>query len=478
MNSVIPVLLAGGSGTRLWPLSRSSYPKQFSKIIDENSLFQNTALRLTTSKKLKFESHITITNSDFRFIVSQQLQGVGINPGPILIEPTSKNTAAAILSATIYSHNKNNDAIILAASSDHVIPDTNEFHDAVNVGLKEIRSGKIVIFGIKPSHPETGYGYLELESIIPNKNLKLINFIEKPTRIKAKKMFEAGNFLWNAGIFLFRAKDMIAAFKEHDPDLLLIIKKSLALALPDLGFLRLDKKSWNIAKDISIDYAIMEKVKNLSVVPFFSKWSDLGDWNSVWKEMRPDKNGVSLSLNSYALKCSNSLLRTESEQQIIFGIGLKNIIAVAMPDAVLVVHKEMAQDVKKITALLKNKNVAQANQFPKDHRPWGWFESLTLSNNFQVKKIVVNSGAALSLQSHKHRSEHWVLVEGKAKVTINDNVEFLKVGQSVYIHKGATHRLENPSKKAIVLIEVQIGKYFGEDDIIRYEDIYSRSSKN
>ena len=474
MNSIIPVILAGGSGTRLWPLSRKSYPKQFSQIDSENSLFQQSALRLTSSKKIKFEPHITLTNSDFRFIVSQQLQAVGIDPGPILLEPESKNTAPAILLASLFSYNQNKDAVLLVTPSDHVFLDTNGFHDAVSLGMKETETGKIVTFGIQPTRPETGYGYLELETVISNTVVNLISFVEKPDKAQAKKMLTLGNYLWNAGIFLFRAKDMILAFNKYSPNLLSTIQTALEKAKPDLGFLRLDKDAWSCCENVSIDYSIMEKAENLSVVPLSAGWADLGDWNAVWENMGPDDNGLSLSSNAYALECRNTLLRSESKHQVLFGLGLKDIIAISMPDAVLVAHKDMAQGLKKVVKTLKDENVCQVDVLSKDHRPWGWFERLEISDRFQVKRIYVHPGAAISLQSHHHRSEHWIVVEGTAKVTVDKEVKLVTEGQSVYIPLGAIHRMENPGEIPIIFIEIQTGAYLGEDDIIRYEDVYSR----
>ena len=475
MNEIIPVLLAGGSGTRLWPLSREAYPKQFLKIIGNKSLFQESALRLTSSKKVKFKPHITLTTSEFRFFIIQQLIDIGINPGPIIIEPEAKNTAPAILSAALFVENKNDDCILLVSPSDHLIPDTNEFHKAVSKGLEDVQKGKIVTFGIQPTSAETGYGYLELEKVNQNKTLNVVRFIEKPDRETAEKMIVANNYLWNSGIFMFRPKDMIAAFKKHAPDILFAVQRSLKNAKLDLGFLKLDPKAWSNSRDVSIDYAIMEKVGKLSVIPFSVGWTDLGNWETVWQEMKPDKNGVSLSLHAHALDCSNTLLRSESYNQEIIGFGLKNIIAIAMPDAVLVAHKDKAQDIKHLVTVLKSKNIPQAKSSPKDHRPWGWFENLTISDSFKVKKISINPGSALSLQSHKHRSEHWIIVEGTAKVTIEEKIKLINKGESIFVPQHSKHRIENPYKLPIILIEVQLGQYLGEDDIIRYEDIYSRS---
>jgi len=475
--AIYPVLLAGGSGTRLWPLSRKSYPKQFSKLIGDKTLFQSSAQRLTSSSTLDFTPHITLTNSDFRFIIGDQLQEIGIDPGPILIEPEPKNTAAAILAASIFALSRDERAVLLVAPSDHVIPDRNDFHESIKVGVTHARNRKMVTFGIKPTHPETGYGYLEL-SIDPlddygSSDLK--TFVEKPNLQNAKQMVEAGNYLWNAGIFLFRAQDMIDAFRTYTPETLDLVSQSINEASADLGFLRLAAEPWSKIEGISIDYAIMEKAQNLVAVPYASKWSDLGGWDAVWLESEPDASGNVTSETAHAIECSNSLLRSESISQQLVGVGLDNIMAIAMPDAVLVAPKGRAQDVKKAVELLKSKDIAQAEIFPKDHRPWGWFESLAQGDCFQVKRICVKPGAALSLQSHKHRSEHWIVVEGTAKVTIDDEITLVSEGQSVYVPLGAKHRMENPGKLPMVLIEVQIGTYLGEDDIIRYEDVYARN---
>lgn len=474
MDEIIPVLLAGGSGTRLWPLSRKSFPKQFSKIIDDQSLFQKSALRLTSTKKIKFQPHITLTNSELRFVVVQQLLDVGINAGPIILEPESKNTAPAILSASMFAYKRNNKSILLVAPSDHLIKDIDKFHDAINIGLEEVKKEKIVTFGIEPTKPETGYGYLQLETKTTTNAVNLLRFIEKPSKEKAKTMIELGNYLWNSGIFLFQAKDMIMAFQKYQPDLFYKIQTSLQKAKPDLGFIRLEETAWASCPDISIDYGIMEKVNNLSVVPFSKDWSDLGDWNAVREQMSPDQDGVSISSNSYAIECNNTLLRSENENQVIVGLGIKDILAIAMPDAVLVAHKDKAQDIKKVVTTLKLKHNYQAEVNPRDYRPWGWFERIAISQNFQVKKIQVNSGSGISLQSHKYRSEHWIIVQGKAKVTIDDEIKIITESQSVYIPVGAIHRLENQEKSPTILIEVQVGSYFGEDDITRYEDFYSR----
>ncbi|NVK12683.1 MAG: mannose-1-phosphate guanylyltransferase/mannose-6-phosphate isomerase [Rhodobacteraceae bacterium] len=474
---ITPVLLCGGSGTRLWPLSRKSYPKQFVPIMGEETLFQASARRLSgETGRFRFDAPMVLTNSDFRFIVTEQLQAAGIDPGAILIEPDGRNTGPAVLAAALRAQSAAEDAVLLVAPSDHVVPDTAAFHAAVARGLEAVAQGQLVTFGITPSHAETAYGYLELAAAPDSGGaaVPLKQFVEKPDAARAADMLAAGNFKWNAGIFLFRAADIIAAFAAHAPALMAPVQAALDEARPDLGFLRLAPEPWGRAEDISIDYAVMEKAANLSVVPFDAAWSDLGGWDAVWRESGPDADGVVTSGGATAIGCRDTLLRSDSEQLEVVGIGLDGIMAVAMNDAVLVADKSRAQDVKKAVAALKEKGAVQATQFPKDHRPWGWFESLAVGDRFQVKRILVHPGAALSLQSHFHRSEHWIVVEGTAKVTVDGEVKLVTENESVYIPLGAVHRMENPGKVPMVLIEVQTGAYVGEDDIVRYEDVYAR----
>lgn len=471
---VTPVLLCGGSGTRLWPLSRKSYPKQFAALIGDNTLFQASALRLSGTG---FSRPVIVTNSDFRFIVTEQLASVGIDPGAILIEPEGRNTAPAILAAALWLAKSDPDGLMLVAPSDHVVPDSDAFRAAVEAGIPAAKDGKLVTFGIKPGHAETGYGYLELAEDpgdFSSRPLALSGFVEKPDAARAEQMLAAGNFLWNAGIFLFSVKTILAAFEKHCPDMLHPVSAAVEQAQPDLGFLRLAPEPWAQADDISIDYAVMENADNLSVVPYAAGWSDLGDWDSVWREAQRDANGVATSGQATAIDCRDTLLRSEDDGLELVGIGVENLIAVAMPDAVLVADSSRAQDVKQAVAALKGKKAKQATAFPKDHRPWGWFESLVTGPRFQVKRIVVHPGGTLSLQSHHHRAEHWIVVEGTARVTIGDDVQLVSENQSVYVPLGEVHRMENPGKVDMVLIEVQTGVYLGEDDIIRYEDVYAR----
>lgn len=468
---ITPIILCGGSGARLWPLSRNSYPKQFVPLVGEKTLFQGSVLRMKGSG---YAAPVVITNSDFRFIVTEQLQEVGIEPGVVLIEPEGRNTAPAVLVAALYAARKDPEAVLLVAPSDHVVPDVEAFRAAVAKGMKAVEEGQLVTFGVRPTHAETAYGYLQVSTLSDGHPVKLERFIEKPDAATASKMLADGSYLWNAGIFLFRAKDIIAAFQTHAPDLTKPVTEALDGGHADLGFFRLGSDAWAGANDISIDYAVMEKAANLSVVPFDAGWSDLGGWDAVWRESKADESGVVLSGEATAIDCADTLLRSDSDRLQVVGIGLKNVMAIAMNDAVLVADMSRAQDVKKAVDALKAKGAAQATTFPKDHRPWGWFESLVVGDRFQVKRIYVHPGASLSLQSHHHRAEHWIVVCGTAEVTIDDQVQLVTENQSVYIPLGAVHRMKNPGQVPMVLIEVQTGAYLGEDDIIRYEDVYSR----
>lgn len=470
---IYPTILCGGSGTRLWPLSRKSYPKQFVPLLGPETLFQASARRLHGPG---FAPPVVLTNSDFRFIVTEQLAEAGIDPGAILIEPEGRNTAPAVLAAALHVLETDPEAVLLVAPSDHAIPDAVAFRHAVTRGLPAVAAGQIVTFGIPPARPETGYGYLELTAQ-PDPGgapVPLARFVEKPDLARAEAMLAAGTYLWNAGIFLFRAADMLAAFQTHAPEVVAPVEAALAAARADLGFLRLDPKAWAAAPDISIDYAVMERATNLCAVPFDGDWSDLGGWDAVWAAQPRDAAGVATSQGATAIECHDSLLRSESEGVELVGIGLTNVIAVAMNDAVLVADMSRAQEVKKAVEALRTRKAKQAEQFPKDHRPWGWFETLALADRFQVKRIVVHPGASLSLQSHHHRAEHWIVVQGTARVTVDDRVTLVTENQSVYVPLGAVHRMENPGKMPMVLIEVQTGAYLGEDDIIRYDDAYAR----
>ncbi|MFN4140744.1 mannose-1-phosphate guanylyltransferase/mannose-6-phosphate isomerase [Aestuariivirga sp.] len=471
-----PVILCGGSGTRLWPVSRQCHPKQFSRLLGEESLFQATARRLSGSG---FAPPVIVTSADFRFTVRDQLAKVGVSPAAILLEPESRNTAPAVLAATLWLSRHIPEGLMLVAPSDHLMPEPDLFRDAARRAVPCAEEGGIVAFGIAPDRPETGYGYLELCGLLKNQTgdaaMPLGRFVEKPEAERAEAMIKSGRHLWNAGIFLFRSDVMLRSFRELAHEMVQPVAAAVDGARPDLDFIRLEPRAWSSAPGISIDYAIMERSAGLFAMPYHGGWSDLGGWAAIWGESPQDSNGVASSGDVTALGCRNSLLRSEDDGIALVGIGLEDIVAVAMPDAVLISRTSEAQRVKEAVALLKERQAAQATAFRRDHRPWGWFESLALGPRFQVKRIVVRPGAALSLQSHHHRSEHWIVVEGTARVTIGKKVQLISENQSVYIPLGEKHRLENPGRFPMVLIEVQTGAYLGEDDIIRYDDVYART---
>ena len=475
---ITPVLLCGGSGTRLWPLSRKSYPKQFVPLVGETTLFQASATRLSGEG---YSAPLVLTNSDFRFIVTEQLGEAGIDPGAILIEPEGRNTAPAVLAAALWLEKSDPDALMLVAPSDHVVPDASAFRAAVQAGADAARAGQLVTFGIKPTHGETGYGYLALAEDpgdFSARPLALSQFVEKPAAARAEEMVAAGTYLWNAGIFLFSVSTILAAFRTHAPDLMAPVTQAVETGQPDLGFLRLAPEPWAMAEDISIDYAVMERADTLAVLRLDTQWSDLGSWDTVAQASVPDAQGNVLRGDALALDCAGTLLRAEAgTRQVLVGLGLRDIIAVAMPDGVLVAHRDHAQDVGQVVAALRAAGHSQASQFPRDHRPWGAFESLVVGPRFQVKRIEVNHGAALSLQRHVHRAEHWIVVSGTAKVVCGEKETLLCTNQSTYVPACTAHRLENSGVIPLVLIEVQNGEYLGEDDIIRYQDDYARTDK-
>jgi mannose-1-phosphate guanylyltransferase/mannose-6-phosphate isomerase len=441
----------------------------------KDSLFQASAQRLSGPK---FAKPIIVTGEAFRFIVTEQLAAQRIDVQATLIEPQGRNTAPAVLAAALFLAQTDPDALMLVAPSDHVIPDSDSFIATVMAAAPRAIAGDLVTFGISPDRPETGYGYLEVASrsdTAAQTPQSLTRFVEKPDAETATAMLAQGGYLWNAGIFLFTASAALKAFKAHAPDLIAPVTAAVEGAKADLGFIRLAAEPWSQIEDISIDYAIMERSDNLAVMPYTGRWSDLGGWEAVWLESGPDDAGNVAGVQTTAIDCSGSLLRSETPGQEVVGIGLQDMVVVAMADAVLVAPKHESQRVKDAVAVLKARGAPQAEQLPRDFRPWGWYESLIIGARFQVKRIHVHPGAALSLQSHHHRSEHWIVVEGTARVTVDDDVKLISENQSVYIPLGAVHRMENPGKFPMVLIEVQTGSYLKEDDIIRYEDVYARS---
>ncbi|MCX7889478.1 MAG: mannose-1-phosphate guanylyltransferase/mannose-6-phosphate isomerase [Rhodobacteraceae bacterium] len=467
-----PVILCGGSGTRLWPLSRKGYPKQFVPLTGQESLFQATARRLSGPP---FRPPLVVTAADFRFIAAGQLAEAGVTPGAILIEPEPRNTGPAVLAAALHALSGDPDALLLVAPSDHVIGRPAAFRAAVEAGIAAARAGRIVTFGAVPDRAETGYGWLEPAEAAGDAGhpaaVPLRRFVEKPRAALAAELLAGGRHLWNMGIFLARADALVAAFDSLAPDLGPPLRASLAGATRDLDFLRLASAPWGQVRAVSFDYAVMEQAADVAVVRCDAGWSDLGDWEAVAREVAAPRAGVT------AIDCDEAtLLRADGPGLHVVGLGLRGIVAVAMPDAVLVADRARAQDVRLAVERLRERGVAQADALPRVHRPWGWYETLVAGERFQVKRILVAPGGILSLQSHVHRAEHWVVVTGTVRVTIGDRTDLLTENQSAYIPLGTVHRLENPGRVPAVLIEVQTGAYLAEDDIRRFEDAYARGS--
>lgn len=422
MKPIYPVILCGGSGTRLWPSSRKSFPKQFSPLLGPESLYQQTLRRLSADM---FGAPLVLTHADFRFLALQQAEEMGLTDARIVLEPDSRNTAPAILTAALM-HEDAADDLLLVAPSDHLMKDADGFCQAVAAGVAAAQGGQLVTFGVVPDRAETGFGYLELDgAAVPGATTRLRRFVEKPDAAQATEMVASGQYLWNSGIFLFRARDILAAFAAHAADLIPPCRTALKNASEDLGFLRLDAESYGQAAARSIDYAVMEKSDNISVVPLNSGWSDVGSWTALHAASAHSCDGVATDGPVTAIDCENTYLRSEDDNMRLVGLGLKNIVAVATRDAVLVADIGRAQDVRAVVDKLRADGVSQADTYPRFHRPWGWYETLCLSDRFQVKRIMVRPGGILSLQSHVHRSEHWVVVAGTARVTIDDAVQLV-----------------------------------------------------
>ena len=474
-EAIVPVVLCGGSGSRLWPLSRASYPKQYLSIRSGEtiSFLQQTTKRINKFKNIN--NPILICNEDHRFIVAEQMRRIEIQPDSILLEPCGRNTAPAITLSAIKSLENNYDPILIVLPSDHIIREEDKFLDVIKSSLKYARNNKLVTLGIFPNKAETGFGYIQSENILINKKLKgekIKKFIEKPNLETARKLVLDKRFLWNSGMFIFKASVFIEEIKKFSPDIYKICRQSLDKNLLDLEFQRVDKEIFSRCKNISIDKAIMEKTNNGIVVPLNVGWSDIGSWESMWEISDKDNNGNVVSGKVELENVKNSYLR--SEERTIVGIGIKDLVIVETIDAVLVANKNETKYVKNTVQKLLSEGRSEASTHKTIFRPWGNYTSIAESSNWQVKKIIVNPGQSLSLQLHNQRTEHWIIVSGKALVQIGQKEEILSKNQSTYIPLATKHRLSNPSKEVLILIEVQCGDYLGEDDIIRFQDNYGR----
>lgn len=473
---MIPVILSGGSGTRLWPLSRSSYPKQFLPITEEKTLFQLTLERISklNQELANFQNPIIVTNENHRFIVAEQLRQQK-TPAQILLEPIARNTAPAIAAAAELALSHGEDPVLLILAADHIIEQQEAFNQAVAVGLSAAEAGKLVTFGIVPTSPETGYGYIRAQQKIEETQLQsypIAQFVEKPNLETAQQYLADGSYLWNSGMFMFKASIYLQELEKFNPSIVKNAKNAIRESKNDLDFVRLDKASFEQCPEDSIDYAVMEKTEHAVVVPLNANWNDVGAWNSVWGVSQKDENGNSLRGDVITHNTHNSLIHAET--RLVSTLGLENVVVIETADAVLVADQSKVQDIKKIVEKLKSAQRFEIDQHRKVYRPWGSYDSINSGSRYQVKCIVVNPGQKLSLQMHHHRAEHWIVVNGTAKVRKGDETILLTENQSIYIPLGETHALENPGKVPLELIEVQSGSYLGEDDIVRFEDLYGR----
>lgn len=467
-----PFILSGGSGTRLWPLSRRAYPKQFLALTGDRSLLQQTILRLDGPE---FGRASVLANHDHRFIIAEQFQELGSTPENIVLEPFGRNTAPAALIAALILAERDRAAIALLLPSDHIIRDGATFRETILAGLADAAAGHIVTFGIAPTAPETGYGYIETAG--DGRHRDVVRFVEKPDRATAEQYLASGRFLWNAGIFMYRAGDMIDAFEAYAPEFLAPCREALAKARRDLDFLRLDAEAYDRCANISIDYAIMERAAGIRCVPLATDWNDLGAWSAIWEVMDKDTAGNVATGDVLLHDVSNSYVHSV-DGTCLSVLGLDNVLAIATKDAVLIADKARAQDVKVFVDRLQQSERSEATEHKRVYRPWGWYEELSRGTRYQVKALMVKPGAQLSLQSHYHRAEHWVVVLGTAEVTIGEEKRLLSENQSIYIPIGTRHRLANPGRLPALLIEVQSGAYLGEDDIVRYQDDFGRHAES
>ncbi|NRA15609.1 MAG: mannose-1-phosphate guanylyltransferase/mannose-6-phosphate isomerase [Oceanospirillaceae bacterium] len=465
---MIPVILSGGSGSRLWPLSRKDKPKQFLNLFGDNTLFQDTLIRLDGLEGL--QDPIVICNQEHRFMVAEQLQALGVDNADIVLEPFGRNTAPAIAISALQALQSNDDPMLLVLAADHVIKDVRAFHSAVISAREQALKGALVTFGIVPTSPNTGFGYIEASN---KGSVSTVNaFVEKPDLLTAQKYLESGSHYWNSGMFLFKATAFLAELEKHSPAMLQACQLAFSSSEKDLDFIRLQESSFKDCPSDSVDYAMMEKTTKAVVVPLDAGWSDVGSWSSLWESTVQDVDGNVLKGDVLIDNVKDSYIH--SENRLVSVLGLKDIIVVETADAVMVASKNVAQSVKEVVNLLQKKGRNEAHSHRLCYRPWGHYDCIDAGPRFQVKRITVNVGASLSLQMHHHRAEHWTVVSGTAKITCGDKVMLLSENESTYIPLGTIHRLENPGKVPLEIIEVQSGSYLGEDDIVRLDDDYDR----
>ena len=464
---MIPVILSGGSGTRLWPLSREAFPKQFLALVGERSMLQDTWARVAP---LATAAPVVVANEEHRFMVAEQLRESGCEGATILLEPAARNTAPAIAVAALEAMRDGADPLLLVLPSDHVITDAAAFRAAVTAAAGAAEQGALVTFGIIPTGPETGYGYVRAEA--GEGVRRVLQFVEKPDAATAQGYVASGDYFWNSGMFLFRASAFLAELEAHQPVMLAACRDALAKARRDEDFVRLDKAAFSASPSDSIDYAVMEKTAAAAILPIHVGWNDVGSWSALWEVAEQDGDGNAHHGDVIAQDCRNTL--AWGDGRLLALLGLEDVVVVDTADAVLVAHKDKVQEVKGIVGQLKQGGRSEPTWHRKVYRPWGHYDSIDMGERFQVKRISVKPGAQLSLQMHHHRAEHWIVVSGTGRVTRGDETIILSENQSTYIPLGVKHRLENPGVVPLELIEVQSGSYLGEDDIVRFEDVYGR----
>ncbi|MCX7171714.1 MAG: mannose-1-phosphate guanylyltransferase/mannose-6-phosphate isomerase [Proteobacteria bacterium] len=479
-----PVILCGGSGTRLWPLSREQYPKQLLTLSGEHSMLQDTALRL--SGKLGWEqvealAPLVVGNEEYRFITAEQLRQVDIRPQALILEPCGRNTAPALTLAALCALAAGHDPVLVVMPADHVIKDMQVFRAATRLGADCAERGQLVTFGIVPSEANTGYGYIRAGEGLVEGVRQLLSFVEKPDLATAERYLASGNYFWNSGIFMLKASLWMQQIRRFRPDIAQACETAMAGSEPDHDFVRVQREAFAACPSDSIDYAVMERLaaepqadSPAVVIPLAAGWSDVGAWSALWDIGAKDAAGNVMQGDILAVDTHDSLLISQS--RLIACVGLRDAVVVETPDAVLVAHRDRIQQVKDIVVRLRAEKRPEADAHRKVHRPWGWYDNIDNGERFQVKRIVVNPGASLSAQMHHHRAEHWVVVTGTARVTRGEEVFILSENQSTYIPLGTLHRLENPGKVQLEIIEVQSGSYLGEDDIVRFEDKYGRAN--
>ncbi len=472
-SQIHPVILSGGSGTRLWPLSRTAYPKQLLSLVSDRSMLQETAAR--NQNDVGFTGPLVICNEDHRFLIDEQLKQIGVKPQAILLEPVARNTGPAITAAALWLLDKDPDALMLVQPSDHVIASLPRFHDAITHGLAAAQAGMLVTFGVKPTRPDTGYGYIQGGDPVNGSAevLAVERFVEKPDSATAQRFVDSGVFFWNSGIFLLSARAFLDDLARLNPAMLEACEKAIRAGKQDLDFFRLDGAAFAEAPSIAVDRAVMERTDRAAVVPVDMAWSDVGSWRSLREISQPDDDGNVLRGDVVASRVRDSYIR--SDGRLVAAIGVENVVVVATDDAVLVADAETAGELSQVVETLRQRNRPEPLTHVTTYRPWGYYRTVDTGLRYQVKRIMVKPGARLSLQKHFHRAEHWIVVQGTALVQRGEEHLLLRENESLYIPIGAEHRLENPGKLPLQLIEVQSGPYLGEDDIVRIEDQYGRA---